>query len=436
MLAFRQADPELETPPPAPPSQLRAVPPAQVPAPVSSARPRRPVTLLDSYVAGQLIGTFFAILAIVFAVMLLEHVPKLFEMVRFSGEKTYVVTLTVLSLVPEYAAIGSLFGLYFAVGLTVRRLSLRGELDAIEANGISPRRWMRMPIIGALAVAMLLFGLQGWLKPWGEANIARIERELADGVFGLSLKSGEFVDFGGGSTLHFDAIDGVKGKLEGIFLHLPGKTITARDGTAHIGAGGKVSLTLTDGQIVSRDAQGQLRSLAFDDLRESDIARRPKYDPPTADAALKQRTLPELMRGAVSESGGALGGRMLWPLFALLAPLLGFVLGKPPRRGEGFVGLLAGGVLIVLFLRLAIFVREEGAANPALFAGGAALACCLAAALLLIGEQRFGRGFIDAWLVQIYHAARNAWRRIAGLVRRGNGKNGAEETANIYHIRN
>src|SRR3569623_2860080 len=96
------------------------------------------LSVLDRYLLASVAVTLSAVFGLVIALMLFEHLPRLFDLVHFSGRKSYIVAESMASLVPEYGAIGLLFGLYLAIALPVRRLSLRGELAVIEAAGASP----------------------------------------------------------------------------------------------------------------------------------------------------------------------------------------------------------------------------------------------------------------------------------------------------------
>ena len=139
---------------------------------------RLPFSTLDRYLLVHLAGTLASVFGIVMSLMMFEHLPRLFDVVRLSGRKPYVIAQSMISLAPEYAGMGLLFGLYLAVALTVRRLSLRGELDVLEATGVSPWRWMRAAALVTVLVAALLVLAQGWLMPAGRPS----RRSLAAGL--------------------------------------------------------------------------------------------------------------------------------------------------------------------------------------------------------------------------------------------------------------
>jgi len=137
------------------------------------------MTRLDRYLAVQLLGTFAAVVGIVLSMMLLEHLPTLLDLVRVAGHARTVIARSVLGLLPEYLGLGLIVGVYLAIALTVRRMSLRGELEAIEASGVGPARWLRVPALLVLLTAAATFANQGWLLPAGRS--ARVHLDFGPG---------------------------------------------------------------------------------------------------------------------------------------------------------------------------------------------------------------------------------------------------------------
>ena len=317
------------------------------------------------------------------------------------------------ALLPEYLGIGSLFGLYFAVALTVRSMTIRSELSAIEAIGMSPWRWMRGALAAALAVSLLLLAIQGWLMPAGEMNISRIKHDMAEGIFGLDLVSGDFVALGNGGYFMFDKIDVSSRRMNGLFLSLPNKTITARSGTVRIFPDGMISLEFDHGQLLTVEQNGVSKTLNFTRLSEAGLTLRGDKKPEEShDLRLKGDTLPQLVASHRPLAIALAGSRLLWPLYALLAPFLGFVFGKPPTRSEAFTGVMSGAILLILFLQLTTFVGSNIIVHPLLLPCGAGLFFCLTVVLLLAGERRHGPGFVDAFILGLYQKVRSFSARI------------------------
>lgn len=351
--------------------------------------------MLDRYLLRNVAATLASVFGLTVTLMLFEHLPRLFEVVRFSGRRGFIVMQSLLALVPEYAGIGLLFGLYLAIALTVRRLSLRAELDVIEAMGVPPRRWMRAPAFVALVVAALLLWTQGWLMPAGERRLSDLSREMQDGSLGFALEVGQFVDLGKGVSVRFDRIESATGALGGVFVRDGDTVFAAKRGRLAFNLDGDVLLDLDQGlSITGIDRQAlSFSHFHFDSGRQSVSGKAPD-----GSALRKGMSLAKLLASRDRADRAAAWSRISWPIFALLVPIVALVLGKPARRTAGSVGLMAGLVILLLFIRSAGLVATAGAAYPAVLALGVMLAWSATTALLVYGDRRCGAGYVDAWL--------------------------------------
>lgn len=355
-----------------------------------------PFSLLDRYLLRNVSGTLASVFGLVVALMLFEHLARLFDVVRLSGRKGFIVLQSLLALVPEYAGIGLLFGLYLAIALTVRRLSLRAELDVLEATGVSPRRWMRAPALVTLLVAVLLLWTQGWLMPAGERRLSNLSREMRDGSLGFALEVGQFVDLGKGVSVRFDRIERATGMLGGVFVRDGDTVFSAKRGRLAFDFDGNVLIDLGDGlSITGSDRQ----TLSFSHFHfDSGWRSAGSGGAPDRSEFRKGAPLPQLLASSDAADRASGWSRILWPTFALLVPMLAAVLGKPARRTASSLGLMTGLVGLVLFVRSAGLVATAGAAHPAALAIGDIAAWSAITALLVRGERRFGAGYVDAWL--------------------------------------
>jgi lipopolysaccharide export system permease protein len=364
------------------------------------------IAQLDRYILAQLLGTFAAVVGIVLSIMILEHTPSLLELTRLAGHPGAIVAQSMMGLMPEYLGLGLVFGLFMAIALTVRRMTVRGELEAIEAAGIAPRRWLRMP--GALAVAVAATTLlnQGWLLPAGEARLGAITQRIAMGDFGYKIGAGEFVDLGDSATLRFDRVDEQHGLLEGVFLRTREQTYSARSARFAIEPGRRILIELLDGQAVDR--QGH-RTMTFTVFRfdSHDHGGRPVGAPATVDP-LRQIALPQLLHTPGVPARANAVGRVLWVLLAFLAPVFALVLGKPPKRSNGALGVFAGLVLTVVMIKAIGFVAAGGALKPLI--GGLLVAAfgLIICAVLLVTERRLGAGFFERWASSAVSGLRRA----------------------------
>jgi len=352
------------------------------------------VLTLDRYILGQILGAMCSVLAVIMSLMILEHLPRLLEITSQSGHRGYIVAHTLAGLLPEYGGIGLPVGLFLGIALTIRKLVLRGELDVIEACGIAPLRWMRFPILLSAMVSILIILNQGWLVPAGETKLAEIGKRMADGEFGHRLQAGQFIDLGSDNMLLFEKIDPVNGELVGLFIRAEEVVFTARRGRFSQLPSGVIAIELRDGQVVQeRDAR--VLEFAHFAYRIGEVEGAPDKKP--KDGSLKRVDIGLLWKNGTTSSRSAVYGRCLWAALVLFVPLLARVLGKPPRRQSGAVGILFGVMLLVLGLKMITSLIDGYSSEPEVLATGILATWCLFVSGLVRAEKVFGQGFVDLW---------------------------------------
>ena len=363
------------------------------------------ILILDRYILGQMLGTMGSVLAVVMSLMILEHLPRLLEITSQSGHRGYILAHTVAGLLPEYGSIGLPVGLFLGIALTIRKLTLRGELDVMEACGIAPSRWMRLPLALAGMVSILTILNQGWLVPAGETELVEIGKRMKAGEFGHRLQAGQFIDLGSGNTLLFEKIDAVNGELIGLFLRAEGKTFTARRGRFWQLPSGAPAIELRDGQVVQeRDAR--VLDFARFAYRVGEGERTP--DEASKDELLKRVDIGLLWENGTTSSRSAVYGRCLWAALVLFVPLLALILGKPPRRQSGAVGIFFGLIFLVLGLKMVSPLIDGYSSKPELLAAGILATWGLFVSGLVGANKVFGQGFVDLWASRILHNFRRS----------------------------
>lgn len=362
------------------------------------------VAIFDRYILGQILGTMGSVLAIVMSLMMLENLPRLLEMTSHSGRRGYIVAHIVASLLPEYGGIGLPVGLFLGIALTIRKLALRGELDAIEACGISSVRWMRYPLALAAMVSVLTLLNQGWLVPAGETKIAEIARRMENGEFGHRLQAGQFIDLGSDSMLLFEKIDPNNGQLVGLFLRAEDNVFTARQGHFWQLPSGAMAIELRDGRVVQEHGARVVDFARFAyRIGEREDARRG-----TSAQPLKRIEIGRLWEIGTASSRSAVYGRCLWAALILILPSLALVLGRPPRRQSGAVGILAGVVSLVAGLKMLAPLMDGHSTQPELLAAGILMIWGLFVSGLTRAETVFGRGFVDLWASRVVQNVRRS----------------------------
>ncbi len=347
---------------------------------------------IDRYLLTLTLGRLGSVVGILMSLMVLEHIPRLLEITRLSGHRGYIVRQTVLGLLPEYAGIGVVVGIYLAVGMAIRQLALRGELAVIEGTGIGPTRWMRAPFALTLLGAALVFVNQGWLMPYGERRLTEIGHRMEIGDFGVNLTSREFHDLGDGLILYYDGVDRKTGALRGLFLTDDEHTYNASSGHLSIAPDGTGVVYLGNGQAVDHDGQGVM---SF-----AKLTFRVRGALSTTDA-LSSAT--HLSRLETLDALAAAYARLLWSLLVLMSGVLAFVLARPPMRSVSAIGLVAGLCLLVGFLKSIALL--ESAVFPAPEMAGVAISLFWIAStsILFIWHKQGGDGAIDRaalWLAR------------------------------------
>lgn len=348
--------------------------------------------LIDRYFLSLSLGTLGSVVGIIMSLMALEHMPRLIDITRLSGERGFILGQTLLGLLPEYGGIGVLVGLYLSFALAIRKLELRGELAAIEAAGIGPWRWMRMPMVLTVLAAGFILANQGWLVPRGEQKIALIGQKMMSGDFGYVLSAGEFHQLGA-RTIYFEGIDATDHSLIDIMLLDDGRVYNARRGVLSITASGQGLLRLSGGQALDRQGGAILtfQELVFRTRAETagaweEMASRPRN---------RSRTLDALWHSDNAADRAAAYARLLWVALVLLTPALAFAVGRPPMRSTSPIGLILGLCLLVVFLKSMSLAESADWLSPP--SGAIAV---LAAWIGIVGslvewQRRSGTGALD-----------------------------------------
>lgn len=363
----------------------------------------RPNTL-DRYLFAMAAKRLATIVAVVIAIMTLENAPRLAADLQHVDAPWVLLGRLSVYLIPEHLAVALPVGTLLAVALTVRGLSQRGEWQVLAASGVAPARVMVTPALLGLLVALALLANGLWARPAGERRLDALYAEIVAGTHGLPVPIGETVTLGVDTTFLADAIrpgaPGAPARLSGILVHRGPAVIGAREAMVASDGHGGVQVRLVDGTSTEFRADGASRRIAFAAM--------------TLHGSLPGIGLvPGNLRHQLDRSGGlglwrlatagdtaaarhaaaaALLGRIDAGLFCLLLPLLGLVVGTPPRRKPGGPALLLGIVLVVLHLQSAAWVEDSVAAHalPATIAHLAAWTAITAGLLRYAGRREEG----------------------------------------------
>ncbi len=131
---------------------------------------------LDLYILRKFLGTYFFIVAIIIAIVVVfDLVEKIDDFVENNAPTEAIVFDYYVNLVPYYANMLSPLLVFIAVIFFTSKMAGQTEIIAILSSGVSFRRLMFPYFIGSLIVATLSYFLASYVIP--QANRTRIEFE-------------------------------------------------------------------------------------------------------------------------------------------------------------------------------------------------------------------------------------------------------------------
>ncbi len=135
-------------------------------------------TLFDRHIARRLIGGYvgFVLALIVFFVVLhyLEYVDDFMDR---DASMAQVLGVYYPSYIPEIVRLTSPLALFLSGLYLTTKLSAELQLTALYAAGVSLGRIMRPYLLVGLLVALLQFGLGGWIVPQTQRTVVAFEAE-------------------------------------------------------------------------------------------------------------------------------------------------------------------------------------------------------------------------------------------------------------------
>lgn len=361
--------------------------------------------LIDRLLLRRMLMPFAGTLVTIICVMSLENMSRLLGLLEHVRSPGGVLGRMMLFLLPEYAAIGLLVGLYLAVAMAVRNAALAGEWQIFGAIGVSPGRLMLIPAAFGLVCAGAQLAVRLHLQPLGEQHLDALGADVRRGAYGLGAAIGEIKAVSDKVVLSVEGVDRHTGELLGLFLKTPEGVFTARSGRASYNARGELQLLLNDGIAIPADTPGRAGRVAFQAYAMHVPVDGPGAVRTSVRDALDRLTLRSLVRrirrAAPHNRDGALAAlaaRCSYAGFSLLLPFLAVALATPPPRGRSGLGLMAGILLIVGFIKGGGLIEAQ-AANESVLAFSAYLSCWAVLVFALWRREALhGPGACEAWL--------------------------------------
>lgn len=333
------------------------------------------LTATDRYLARLIAVPLLGTLVIAAMLLVLDKMLSLFDFVAAEGGPVSVVWRMLANMLPEYLSLGIPIGLMLGILLAFRKLALSSELDVMRAVGLSYGRLLRVPYIYAIALALLNFGIVGFVQPLSRHAYEALRFELRSGALGASIKVGEFTSLGKRMTMRIERSLDEGRNLQGIFVRAVGKSGQTLAVTAEQGQflatddPDTIIFRLRNGVLVN-DAPSYKtpRILSFSshdlpiDLPQIESFRGRDVD--------REKTIPELIsmgrdpqtpEGLRAEIRSNFHFRMVEVVMMLLLPLAALTFAIPPKRSTSALGVFLSIVFIVTYHKINQYGESIGA---------------------------------------------------------------------------
>ncbi|BBD98472.1 LPS export ABC transporter permease LptF [Sphingobium amiense] len=333
------------------------------------------LTATDRYLARLIALPMLGSFVIAAMLFLLDKMLSLFDFVAAQGGPVSVVWRMLANMLPEYMSLAIPIGLMLGILLAFRKLATTSELDVMRGVGLSYRRLLRVPYMYAIALAIINFGIVGFVQPLSRHAYEALRFELRSGALGASIKVGEFTTLGKRMTLRIERSKEEGRNLQGIFVRAVSRNgqsvaVTAEQGTfLATDDPDTIIFRLRNGVLVNDGPKYKTpRILSFSshdlpiDLPQIERFRGRDND--------REKTIPELfVIGKSQETPPKLKDevranfhfRMVEVVFMLLLPLAALAFAIPPKRSTSALGVFLSIIFIVTYHKINQYGESVGA---------------------------------------------------------------------------
>ncbi len=328
---------------------------------------------IDRYILKHLAGPFFGALLGALALMMLERMLRLLDLVGESEDALGYVFDMLANLVPHYLGLALPAALFIACYAGYRRLADSSELAAFASIGRGLGRLALPAILVAIVLTIVSAYVHSHLQPHGRYAFRTLGFLAANASIAAALESGAFVEFQG--VTFMAERSGEPGRaLSRVFVHERSEDGAARTVTSAAGAlfedraGERSQLSFRDGLLVDEAADGERAVIAFQALEwPIDSAAFGEFRP--RGATERELTWPELLpaldtpptQATREQIASEIHGRAARSLMVLIVPFLAIPLATAGGRTRSVAPLAVGIIAFLFFIQSLQFA--EGMAD-------------------------------------------------------------------------
>ncbi|MFZ1413987.1 MAG: LptF/LptG family permease [Defluviicoccus sp.] len=345
-----------------------------------------PMTLFDRYIAGQILKPLSIALCVALLAFLVSRFLQLMDLVLGASGPIKVMFEIIGYLVPHYLSIALPISLLFGVMFGFNKMTRDGEVDAMQAAGLSLARQLRPAMAVAIAIMVVNTAMESYLRPYARYAYQQVVYAVSKAALHASVRAGVFARVGNVTFLIQDiGTDGVSLRRVFLFEGDPegegaASAVAAKSGDLiRAEEDGPPILRLFEGLRLSRHASGTepgARSsvLRFQELRtvlheEHAMMFRPRG------VHEREMTIVELWRQRDHPPAGLrttdlvaeFNSRVARVLSIPLMPVIGLCLALGRGRSDRLVGFAVGLIVLIAYERVLDFGKnavESGLVGP------------------------------------------------------------------------
>jgi lipopolysaccharide export system permease protein len=295
----------------------------------------------------------------------------IFDLVLGNDQGLLIVARMLGAFIPHYLAFMLPLALYIGTYMTARQLTVRSEVNILQAAGSSIGRSFRSLIMLGLVFACINVAVVGWLQPLGRYAYRALTYRLENADFYLRVRDSTFMNIGN-RTIFVEKINSDRHSFQKILIYERrdnGGEMTILAPRGNISKlGERLSLRLFDGQrllVENGDDPDNVQMLNFAELDVPVGGASEPFRPRGDDE--QELLLPELLSqdkpladATVRDVSTATNKRLVIALSCLFLPMLAVALGVQSTRRKNIYQAIIALLVIIIYHQLVEFMGDFG----------------------------------------------------------------------------
>ncbi|MCF6221526.1 MAG: LptF/LptG family permease [Robiginitomaculum sp.] len=323
---------------------------------------------LNQYIMRSALRTIGGLILFALAVLLLERLLRIFEVVSASTRPAGDATQMVINLLPHYLGIAIPMALMLGTIITIDRMSRSSELTSAFGSGISLFHMTKPFILISIVLMGFNLLLEGYMQPLGRYGYREVVHSVGQKSFAAVLREGKFtkvgnttfyVGPGGGPIFIYEKL-----KNDGLRITTASKgALIVRDETEQpvLQLSNGDSFQITPEKLIKGQLGFEISSVAGSISGNTFRARGNDERELTSSELYKNRDGKAFTSISASTNNAALHLRMARVYLLFLIPFIAVPFGINYGRNPSSAGIVVGIVSLVTLQKALEFGQKMGA---------------------------------------------------------------------------